>query len=264
VSKLTGFLQLRRGIFEHVRDGRMSHMDALTFIYIVAQADTRTGVWSGSAGALAGEMGISPRTARDVLERLSADGYLKRFPVPGKHSCYPILIHKFLITDGEHRGKHLNAKDSSSKDDLRHFTRDEHGEHGVGHSAAQKRIENRNETKTSLSDSKLPDAWGFEKFYAAYPRKKNPSAARRAWRKVKPAEVEVILAGLEALKSGEWKGKDQQYIPHPASWLNDRRWEDEIETRRNNGTIGRSNAAAIQAEPGKYAELDRKRPVFTI
>ncbi len=151
MSKLNGFLQLRRGIFEHIRDGRMSHMDALSFIYIVAQADTRTGVWNGSAAALAGEMGMSPRTARDVLERLSARGYLKRFPIPGKHSCYPILVHKFLITDGEHRGEQLNAKDSTSKEDLRHFSREQsvgdYGEHGVEQGAAQKRIENREQRK---------------------------------------------------------------------------------------------------------------------
>lgn len=28
-----------------------------------------------------------------------------------------------------------------------------------------------------------------------------------------------------------WKGKDKDYIPHPATWLNDRRWEDEIKDK---------------------------------
>jgi hypothetical protein len=75
MSKANGFLQLRRGVWEHLRDGRMSHMDVLGFIYIVSQADTRTGVWNGSASSLAGEIVISPRNARRLLERLSVAGY---------------------------------------------------------------------------------------------------------------------------------------------------------------------------------------------
>jgi hypothetical protein len=151
VPKDSGFLQLRRGVWEHVKDGRMSKTDALCFIYIVGQADTRSGVWNGSASSLSGELGMSPRTSRDVLERLSARGYLKRFPTPGKHSCYPILVHKFLITSGEHSGEHLNARDSTSKDYLKYFPREQrvedYGEHGVEHSAAQKRIETKDTRK---------------------------------------------------------------------------------------------------------------------
>jgi hypothetical protein len=160
VPKDSGFLQLRRGVWEHVKDGRMSKTDALCFIYIVGQADTRSGVWNGSASSLSGELGMSPRTSRDVLERLSARGYLKRFPTPGKHSCYPILVHKFLITSGEHSGEHLNARDSISKDSLRYFPREQrvedYGEHGVEHSAAQKRIETKDTRKKQAATP--PDA----------------------------------------------------------------------------------------------------------
>jgi len=58
LSKENGFVPLRRGLWEHVRDGRMSLTEAATFIYICSQADTRNGIWNGSAGALAGELGI--------------------------------------------------------------------------------------------------------------------------------------------------------------------------------------------------------------
>jgi hypothetical protein len=105
MAKFAGYLQLRRGIFEHVKDGRMSHMDAVAFIYIASQADTRTGVWNGSASSLAGELAFSPRNARRLIERLSDSGYIKRFPVHGRHVCYPILVNKFIVTDGEHKGQ---------------------------------------------------------------------------------------------------------------------------------------------------------------
>jgi hypothetical protein len=241
MSKKNGFVQLRRGVWEHLRDGRMSHMDALAFIYILGQADTRSGVWNGSAGALAGELSISSRTARDVLERLSVRDYLKRFTIPGKHSCYPIAVHKFLITDGEHGGEHLNAKESTSKDDLRYFRREQrvedYGEHGVEESAAQKRIEIRNKKQTPNHSSPSAPQSGFEAFYKSYPLKKAPARARRVWLKIEAADVPAVMAGLERHKlSEQWHREGGRFIPYPATFLNDQRWKDELETTSPDGT----------------------------
>jgi hypothetical protein len=49
MSKERGFLQLRRGLWEHVRDGSLTHTGALVYIYMLSQADTRTGIWKGGA-----------------------------------------------------------------------------------------------------------------------------------------------------------------------------------------------------------------------
>lgn len=151
MSKSNGFLQLRRGLWEHVRDARLSITEALAFIYICSEADTRTGIWKGSAKSLSGELGIPERTARDVLERMEHGDYVRRFAVPGRHSCYPILVHKFEITQGEHNGEQLNALESKSPAELSYFSREqsveEDGEHGVEHGAAQRRIENREKRK---------------------------------------------------------------------------------------------------------------------
>ncbi len=145
MSKENGFAPIRRGLWEHIRDGRMSHLETLAFVYICSQADTRTGTWKGCAKSLAGELGLRERTARDVLEKMERGDYIRRFAVPGLHSCYPILIHKFPITQGEHNGEQLNALQSKSPVDLRYFSREQDGEpsveHGVKHSAAQRRSE---------------------------------------------------------------------------------------------------------------------------
>lgn len=154
MSKLTGFLQLRRGIFEHVRDGRMSHMDALALIYMASQADTRTGVWNGSAGALAGELALSSRNARKSLERLTHARYIKRFAVPGRHVCYPILVNKFLVTDGEHKGQLLNAFESTSPTDLRYVPSEPECDLRGEHCAPQKRIENREQRRNKKNAAK--------------------------------------------------------------------------------------------------------------
>ncbi len=155
MSKEKGFAPIRRGLWEHVRDGRMSHLEALAFVYICSQADTRTGIWKGCAKSLAGELGMKERTARDVLEKMEHGDYIRRFATPGLHSCYPILVHKFPLTQGEHNGEQLNAIDSKSAVDLTYYSREQDGEQGVKHgverSAAQRRKkkgEERKETKT--------------------------------------------------------------------------------------------------------------------
>ena len=69
---------------------------------------------------------------------------------------------------------------------------------------------------------------GFDKFWAEYPRKVGKEAARRAFAKVK-VPVDTLLAAVQQQKASEqWK---RGYIPNPATWLNQGRWEDEGETK---------------------------------
>jgi hypothetical protein len=53
-------------------------------------------------------------SARWLLEGLSRKGYIRRLPVPGRHFCYPILVNKYLVTNGEHDGERLSAIASES------------------------------------------------------------------------------------------------------------------------------------------------------
>lgn len=70
----------------------------------------------------------------------------------------------------------------------------------------------------------------FTKFWIAYPRKKSKGAAEKAWLKIKPDEQlsGAILAAVERAKtSADWQREGGQFIPHPATWLNAKGWEDE-------------------------------------
>lgn len=71
----------------------------------------------------------------------------------------------------------------------------------------------------------------FEEFWRAYPRKTAKLRAFDRWKKIKPDEdlTTRIIAAIEAQKlSAAWKRDNGQYIPHPATWLSDGRWEDEV------------------------------------
>lgn len=69
----------------------------------------------------------------------------------------------------------------------------------------------------------------FEKFYKEYPRHEGRADAEKAWKKIKESEHEAIFGALSKYKIAV-AGKEKQYIKMPSSWLNSRRWEDEIET----------------------------------
>jgi hypothetical protein len=97
--------------------------------------------------------------------------------VPGLHVCYPILVHKFGITDGEHYGEQLNAINSTSPTQLAYFSREhdveEHGHRGVERGAAQKRRRTEKETKRKANTAPLapPDPrhkCAFDRCYEAY------------------------------------------------------------------------------------------------
>lgn len=80
--------------------------------------------------------------------------------------------------------------------------------------------------KPSLSINKEPS--GFEEFWIAYPKKMAKQAARTAWKKVN-VSLDVIRASLEKFKlTPDWTKEDGKFIPYPSTWLNGRRWEDEI------------------------------------
>jgi hypothetical protein len=70
----------------------------------------------------------------------------------------------------------------------------------------------------------------FLRFWESYPRKVAKPDAARAFAKIDPPEElleEILRAVSRAVKSDAWTKDGGQFIPHPATWLNKRRWEDE-------------------------------------
>ncbi len=66
----------------------------------------------------------------------------------------------------------------------------------------------------------------FGEFWAIWPKKVARFDAQKAWNKLTAAEKR---AAVEALPNHISQWDDPRYIPHPATWLNGRRFEDELE-----------------------------------
>ena len=70
----------------------------------------------------------------------------------------------------------------------------------------------------------------FDRFWSVYPRHVAKPNARKAFDKLNPDDslLEAMIQAIEQQKrSDQWTRDNGQFIPHPATWLNQRRWEDE-------------------------------------
>ena len=158
-----GYIPLRRGILEHARQN-LTHAEGWVYILILLEADPATGIWIGSGKAL-GAYNFPWRSACRLLESLEKKGYIKRFPKPGVHSNYPILVNKYRVTVGEHIGELLDTKQTTSWKSPVYV-----GEH-IGEQVAvkkERRIELGKKTiaqpsASLLSSSQLFEIWNLER-----------------------------------------------------------------------------------------------------
>lgn len=98
----------------------------------------------------------------------------------------------------------------------------------------------------------------FDEFWQHYPRKVGKDAARRAWDRCKPS-AELLLQILAVLewqrKTEAWTKDGGQFIPHPATWLNQGRWEDEpVQVEKP------SRASTADADVARVKELLGEKP----
>lgn len=66
----------------------------------------------------------------------------------------------------------------------------------------------------------------FDQFWNIYPHKTAKKRALKAWQTaLKETDAQTIIRAAEEFARAS-KGKELQYIKHPATWLNDGSWED--------------------------------------
>ena len=122
-------------------------------------------------------------------------------------------------------------------------------------------------TKTETKDTPQKPPKGavterFERFWAIYPNKTGKQAALKTWSRIKPSAelTEVILAAVEYQRTWDrWTKDGGRYIPNPATWLNQGRWEDQqpqtVQAQDATYQVGQSELNAI-------ANLERMRDAF--
>lgn len=92
--------------------------------------------------------------------------------------------------------------------------------------ASEQQVNTDKEVKKKRSKSLV----GFDEFWSEYPRKVGKGDAEKSWLKISDPES-TLLVVLSALawqkRSDQWTKNNGEFIPHPATYLNQRRWEDQ-------------------------------------
>lgn len=90
----------------------------------------------------------------------------------------------------------------------------------------------------------------FERFWSAYPKKIGKGDARKKFLKLKPNQqlFDQIMSALSAAKKTEqWTKSNGQFVPNPATWLNQSRWEDDY-----SGSTATNSASLDYGEENEY------------
>ena len=90
----------------------------------------------------------------------------------------------------------------------------------------------------------------FEQFWKLYPKKVGKGDARKKFLKLKPNQklFDQILSAVEAAKKTEqWTKNNGQFVPNPATWLNQSRWEDDY-----SGSMATNSANLDYGEENEY------------
>jgi hypothetical protein len=93
------------------------------------------------------------------------------------------------------------------------------------------------------------DVWFEQKFWPFYPRKIARAAALKAARAAgkSPKLRDEILTGLYR-QLPNLESREPEFIPHAATWLNQKRWQDEPEPARRPPESERDRNFRIAAE----------------
>lgn len=229
---------------EILQDGKTASLDAATFktfIGLILLADDYGNLHGHTEqvrGAIHWARSEDAERTGECLDTLVAVGLIRRYAVGNQQYIHVAGWKKHQRV--EHPGKPMVPGPSetlatTSGKSHENFTPDldlDHDQdqdldldhdHGARGSSAKASRANGTQTRPSAGDVVTT----FSAFWSAYPRKVGKPNAQKAWEKQSPP-LDACLAALEwQRRSPGWVKDGGQYVPHPATWINRRGWEDE-------------------------------------
>lgn len=198
----------------------------------------RDGWWEATRQEMCEETRLSDRVLRRGLEELRDAGLIESERVT---PFRPTLRWRVLWADAEPAGQDVSDDSSITEepvddssitvmDDLTTSLSSETEREVEPPSTPQADEDTQQELPLlSVVDADEPPALDgeFDGFWGAYPRKVGKQAARKAYRSArKVATLDQIAAGLRA-QLPDLRTRDLHLVPHPSTWLNQHRWEDD-------------------------------------
>lgn len=200
-----------------IYDERLSMRELGLLVRLLARPDN----WETNSETLAREFNCGREQMRAVLTDLREHGYVRlvkfQDPATGFWSS------NWVVFDKPETGEPKAEKP-------------EPGNRVLGSSDAINKTDYKKPIPTTRKQkprAPLADDGGeaFKTFWSAYPKKAGKDAAKKAFDKRKfdeQAFAKVMAALNEQKASEQWQKDGGKFIPHPATWLNQGRFEDEL------------------------------------
>ena len=254
MNKAGGFITLHRQILEW--EWYKDINTKVLFLHILLNAnftdarfegkDVKRGQLVTSLPSLAAETSLSVRQVRTALDHLILTGELTSEACPKYRIITVVKYNDYQDIDRQIDSQmtgNRQASDSQMTGNRQQYNNNNNNNKGT--------------MKQGNTPTESPDtvpAEMFDLFWKEYPNKVAKQDALKAWKKLKmnPEMLGAILNGLSRWKaSDEWTRDGGRYIPHPATWLNGKRWEDEVKPKTD---VPRQVPAPIRVMPANNFE----------
>ena len=222
-----GYIKLYRSLmdWEWYQDGNALRV----FLHLLLDANHKQNRWRGievmpgqtitSYEAISSKTGISVQSVRTSIKRLKSTGEITSRST-----------NKYTLISIENWASYQNDDCNLTSKSTSNLT--------FNQQATNKQLTTNKNDKNDKNEQKGIYAQMFDEFYTVYPKKLGKQNALKVWEKLKLDDSlfqEIMTALAKQKKSEQWKKDNGKYIPYPATWLNGRRWEDEIETNKVGG-----------------------------
>jgi DNA-binding Lrp family transcriptional regulator len=198
-----------------LQDHDLTYGEKVVYWAIAARANGKKEMWATNR-RIGEDIGMSKNRVSASIKKLISKGYLKSEDKDGLRHLFTITVGGMGVTaDG-------NGVTVGGMGVLPQAVR------GVTVGGNQK------DTKEEYKEKNNTLKREFDLFYSAYPRKKKPRDAEKAWKAEHTSipQIDDLLDILEKHKKS-WEDREQRYIPYPASWLRAHSWEEDIEIEEN-------------------------------
>lgn len=236
---MTGYTKLFSSI---VTSTVWSEPDHVRLVWITLLAITnRHGVAEASLPGLAKLASVTLEQCEDAMHKLSGpDKYSRTKDFDGRRICeidggWRLINHeKYRAKMGaDERREYNRVKQSERRERMSMTVNDISCASALSaHTEADTDTEaKKNNPSRRAARAEPGEPTDFETFWNLYPNRKGKQSALRAWRKLNPdADLVGVMSSalVWQVRQPQWTKDGGQYVPMLSTWLNGRRWEDEV------------------------------------
>jgi len=186
--------------------------------------------WPG-VESLARDCCMDRKTVFAALDRLEKKGLIRRNRRPNQTTVYVVCVdceHGPETGTSEHEDGYQKRNVGSTETGTPEVPKQEPlGVPFLGHKPKGNPHLTLTEPPVGNAPSYTP---AFNTFWEMYPNRKGKKKAFEAWQKLSLLDRDAVLADVpdRAKRDREWIRQGGQFIPHASTYLNQRRWEDDI------------------------------------